>query len=89
MRTKPHPDPNCDYLELAKIGMVGELDKVAELLKKDKFSGKPLDLSALVKEAGDLVWPMYSPAPNEGSGTMQQMPAPGRKAVIWLIDHLR
>src|SRR5690606_34275995 len=25
MRTKPHPDPDCDYLELAQIGMVGEL----------------------------------------------------------------
>jgi hypothetical protein len=58
MRTKPHPDPDCDYLELARIGMVGELGEIAELLKKDKYGGKPLDPQALLKEAGDLLWYM-------------------------------
>jgi hypothetical protein len=58
MRTKPHPDPDCDYLELAKIGMIGELGEIAELLKKDKYAGKPLDPQALLKEAGDLLWYM-------------------------------
>jgi hypothetical protein len=58
MRTKLHPDPDCDYLELARIGMVGELGEIAELLKKDKYGGKPLDPQALLKEAGDLLWYM-------------------------------
>jgi NTP pyrophosphatase (non-canonical NTP hydrolase) len=58
MRTKPHPDPDCDYLELAKIGMVGELGEIAELLKKGKYSGKLLDPQDLLKEAGDLLWHM-------------------------------
>jgi hypothetical protein len=50
------PDPDCDYLALAKIGMVGELGEIAELLKKDKYAGKPLDKQELLKEAGDLLW---------------------------------
>jgi|GEM_PF-3234233 NTP pyrophosphatase (non-canonical NTP hydrolase) len=56
MRTKPHPDPDCDYLELAQIGMVGELGELAELLKKARYHHKPIAPDDLLKECGDLMW---------------------------------
>src|SRR5690606_20872235 len=56
MRTKPHPDPDCDYLELAQIGMVGELGELAELLKKARYHHKPIAPNDLLKECGDLMW---------------------------------
>jgi NTP pyrophosphatase (non-canonical NTP hydrolase) len=36
--------------------MVGELGESAELLKKDKYAGKPIDKQELLKETGDLLW---------------------------------
>lgn len=56
MRTKEMPDPNCDYLELARIGMIGELGEIAEMVKKDKYHGKPLNRESLLKECGDFMW---------------------------------
>jgi NTP pyrophosphatase (non-canonical NTP hydrolase) len=56
MRTKSHPDPNCDYLELARIGLIGELGEIAEMVKKDKYHGKMIDRAELLKECGDFMW---------------------------------
>tara|TARA_R110000782_G_scaffold212264_1_gene300324 strand:+ start:198 stop:713 length:516 start_codon:yes stop_codon:yes gene_type:complete len=38
------------------LGLAGEAGEVAELVKKHKYHGQDIDLDALAKEMGDVLW---------------------------------
>ncbi|HMO60235.1 MAG TPA: nucleoside triphosphate pyrophosphohydrolase family protein [Roseiflexaceae bacterium] len=40
----------------AVLGLAGEAGEVAELLKKQRYHGHPLDTTKLIDELGDLLW---------------------------------
>lgn len=40
----------------AALGLAGESGEVADLIKKAKFQGHPLDEDKLVEELGDVLW---------------------------------
>jgi len=48
------------------LGLIGETGEVAELIKKNRFHGRQLQLDSLVKECGDVLW--YTAAEFTGSG---------------------
>lgn len=39
-----------------KLGMIGELGEIADLIKKHKFQGHELDKEKLKEEIGDFMW---------------------------------
>ena len=45
-----------DQLALCAIGLTAEAGEVADVIKKHLFHGKPLDLSSLETELGDVLW---------------------------------
>ena len=45
-----------DQLALCAIGLSAEAGEVADIIKKHLFHGKPLDLSSLEAELGDVLW---------------------------------
>lgn len=45
-----------DLADMTLLGLIGETGEVAELIKKDKFHSKPVDLEKLVLEGGDVLW---------------------------------
>ncbi len=38
------------------LGLIGETGEVSELVKKDRFHGKPLNVDRLIEEVGDALW---------------------------------
>jgi len=48
------------------LGLAGEAGEVVELIKKHRYHGRDLDLDALKKELGDLLWYMAETASQAG-----------------------
>ena len=52
-------NPRLDRDEVllnAVMGLCGETGEFADLVKKHRFQGHPLDREALIKELGDVAW---------------------------------
>lgn len=51
-------EPTPDQLQLANmaLGLAGEAGEVADAIKKHVFHGHDLDMMAVGKELGDLIW---------------------------------
>lgn len=57
MRTKGDYEPGViDQLNCAALGLAGEGGEAADLIKKTKYHGHPLDETKLIKELGDVLW---------------------------------
>lgn len=41
---------------VAALGLAGEVGEFVEMVKKEAFHGKPLDVDAAGKELGDVLW---------------------------------
>ena len=48
------------------LGIAGEAGEVIELVKKHKYHGRDLDIDALAKELGDLLWYVAETASQAG-----------------------
>lgn len=57
--------PKEETGDMVILGLIGETGEVAELIKKDRFHGKPLNVGGLIEEAGDVLW--YTAAEFTGS----------------------
>ena len=56
MRTKAHYDSAVDQINCAALGIAGEAGEIAEIIKKHKYQGHPLDEAEVIEEAGDILW---------------------------------
>ena len=56
MRTAPKDISARDALVNASLGLTGEAGEFADLIKKWKFQGHPLEVAHLEKELGDVLW---------------------------------
>ncbi len=55
-RTSPSGRPAIERLTNGALGLTGEAGEVVELVKKHRYHGHPLDLEAMTKEIGDVLW---------------------------------
>lgn len=55
-RCSAHPDMFVDCMVKDALGLAGETGEVVELVKKARFHAKPLDVTHLREEIGDVLW---------------------------------
>lgn len=55
-RTSAAPWPERERLLVQTLGLCGEAGEVADMVKKAAWHGKPLDLTKLQSELGDVLW---------------------------------
>ena len=56
-KAKETLEPNCNNIYYLTIGLAGESGEVAEKIKKGiRNNGGKLDVDAIVKELGDVLW---------------------------------
>lgn len=55
-RTIRADQPNDEQRVNAALGLTGEAGEVAELIKKDRFHGKPHTREQMCSELGDVLW---------------------------------
>ena len=56
LRTSAAPFPNRERPIVQTCGLCGEAGEVANLVKKEAWHGKPMDLEKLTSELGDVLW---------------------------------
>ena len=56
LRTAGHRENTEKVLTYTALGLTGESGEVAEMIKKTFYHGHPLDVEALCKELGDVLW---------------------------------
>ena len=56
LRTAGHRESTAKVLTYTALGLTGESGEVAEIVKKTFYHGHPLDVDALRKELGDVLW---------------------------------
>lgn len=55
-RTRNTDTPPQQRATNAALGLAGEAGEVADLIKKNVFHGRPLDVPDLLAELGDVLW---------------------------------
>lgn len=56
MRTSNRELSKEEHLLNGVLGLVGESGEIADLMKKNRFQGHPLDIEHIAKELGDVLW---------------------------------
>ena len=56
MRTSNNELSPADHLLNGALGLVGESGEIADLVKKTRMQGHPLDKAHIAKELGDVCW---------------------------------
>ena len=56
MRTSNPVLSKEDRLLNGALGLVGESGEIADLIKKNRMQGHPLDIEHVAKELGDVLW---------------------------------
>lgn len=56
MRTSNKELSKDDHLLNGVLGLVGESGEIADLIKKTRMQGHPMDIEHLAKELGDVCW---------------------------------
>ena len=56
MRTSNKDLLPSDHLLNGVLGLVGESGEIADLIKKNRMQGHPMDIEHVAKELGDVCW---------------------------------
>ena len=56
MRTSNRELSKEDHLLNGALGLVGESGEIADLIKKVRMQGHPMDIEHIAKELGDVLW---------------------------------
>lgn len=56
MRTLNKNIPEEEIIINASLGLCGEAGEVADLIKKNRYQGHPLNSEDLINELGDVAW---------------------------------
>ena len=56
MRTSNRELSKEDHLLNGVLGLVGESGEIADLIKKNRMQGHPIDIEHVAKELGDVCW---------------------------------
>lgn len=56
MRTSNRELSKEDHLLNGALGLVGESGEIADLIKKNRMQGHPIDIEHIAKELGDVCW---------------------------------
>jgi NTP pyrophosphatase (non-canonical NTP hydrolase) len=56
MRTSNRELSKEDHLLNGVLGLVGESGEIADLIKKNRMQGHPIDIEHIAKELGDVCW---------------------------------
>lgn len=56
MRTSNRELSKDDHLLNGVLGLTGESGEIADLIKKNRMQGHPIDIEHIAKELGDVCW---------------------------------